>query len=195
MHGLFCVECSELPAVDAPIQNAAYQGVARFDDFFLIEVGDFGEVLCFAHDQLGDATHARFTNSLPPGHQGIAEHIGAGALKGIEFLVPPWKLVRNVFTHHRFKQIFFALEVQKQGAFGDACPSRDFLHACGRKTFFDKQVQRRIKQFTRTRLFAALSFGRLFGQSLIEGFGHNIVNDWLVSNVSDECFSESHGGA
>jgi hypothetical protein len=80
--------------------------------------------------------------------------------------------------HHCLEKIFFAGEIQKYRAFGDAGTIGHFFHAGGGKTFFYKEVERSVKEFTRTRFFAPGPLGQRGGTGLTAKLRKRHEEDW-----------------
>jgi hypothetical protein len=64
---------------------------------------------------------------------------------------------RQVVPHHGLEELFLAGVVQVQRALGDASPLSHFVGARGRIALFDEESERRVQQFLRAGLFAALA--------------------------------------
>ena len=82
-----------------------------------------------------------------------------GAIEGVNGVRKLGQLAHDVVPHHGFEQLFFAGEVQKQRALGDASAPGDFFDPSRGKAFFYKQRQSRLQQLPRARLFASLALG------------------------------------
>ena len=159
--------------------------MAGGDNFELVEGGNLWKVAAFTDHQFADARGFGGAHPVPPGLHAIAQHVGAAALKALKLSIPLWKLTRDVVPHHSLEKIFFAGEIQKHRAFGDAGTLGHFFHAGGGKAFFYKEVECGIKEFTRARLFAPGPLGRggtgltanLRKRHAVDGL---LLTDWLV---------------
>jgi len=76
---------------------------------------------------------------------------------------------------------------KKNRAFGDAGTLGHFFHAGAGKAFFYKEVERSVKEFTRTRFFAPGPLGQRCGTRLTEKLRKRhaevrafLLTDWLV---------------
>ena len=175
-HGKFA-------AVHPALQDAADQRVAGLDDLGLVIGGDVGEVVRLADDQLGDAGRTGGANALPPHVHGVAQHVGAAAVKGVELRVPFGEAAGDVLADDGLEEFFLALEIQEQRALGHARPRGNLFGSGGGKALFNEQVQRGVQQFAGPRLLATLALGRGVVRARADelGKGHaKLMTDWLV---------------
>ena len=182
------VDRRELAALDAALEDAAQQVMARPHHLAAVERGQLGEVVALAHHELGEARGLRGAHALPPDAHAVAQHVGGAALEGLELLVPLGEAAREVLDDHGLEELFLARKVKKERALGNTGPRRHFFGARGRKPFLDEEVERRLQELAGTRFLPTLALGadraQLVGEKAGGGHpververGSRIVND------------------
>ena len=76
VYGVLQIQRTELAAFDPALQNAPYQGIARFDHFVLVKKRQLWKVTGFADHQLGNARDLGIANLRPPLPHRKAQHFG-----------------------------------------------------------------------------------------------------------------------
>ena len=153
----------------------------------MVKISQCRKVARLRHHQFADARCLGVAYALPPCIHGKLQHFRRRAFKVFYFYQTLVDVVADVFPHHRLKQLLFAFEVQKQRAFGHPSLGGHFFRTRGGKTFGNKQIQRSVQQFTRTRFFAP----RVFDASVVH-WAIGVANDVFDGHVNCENLGVSH---
>jgi hypothetical protein len=129
---------------------------AAVDDLFLVEAGQFREIVGFGHDELDDARRLGRAQPLPPGVDQLAQQVGAVAVEPGDGRFRLADDGHDITAHHGLEQLFLVFVIQVERAFRHAGAARDVFQACGGIATFDEQVDGCLEQLLGPRVFTAL---------------------------------------
>lgn len=174
VDGVVQVQRAEFAPVDAALQDAPHQPVARLHHLLAVEAGDLGKIVGLAQDELAQARGLGGAHALPPALEAVFHQLAARSLEGFQLQVPFCEAAGDVLAHHGLEQVFLAREIEEQRAFGDSGADGDLVHlGCG-EAFLHEQVQRRLEQFAGAGFLAAATAWRRGRDGVGEGGGHEI---------------------
>src|SRR6266851_3373898 len=174
------VHWTELPVLDAPLDHACHQAVPAGHDFLVVKTSQFRKSCRLGHHKLRDAGHRRLPHQPPVFPYQLLDQLAGAAGEGLRERFTPGDHGHDRLAHNGLEQGFLAVEVEVQGAFGDAGPARHVGELGGGEAALPEYVERGGDDFPRAGVLAALP-ARL---GLVLRWGNGVAHgSWLRSTI------------